>query len=769
MRFGWKIAFYTTRAVTPYFIFSWLLLSVILFVQQASRFSDIFFSANIPASLIWQLTLALIPNVIAFTCPMAMLVGVIIGLSKMQGDSELVAIRAAGIGNLQINVPMILLGVVLSGFAFLVNMYGVPFAASAVRTIAMRAAILKLESPIEPGVFNTEVAGYTIYVKDGDIETGRWRNIFIHAEDLKSGTVRLITSSGGRIDSTGEQSELVLQDAVSTTFNTSESSPRFVSEKIGEIRFSIRTRRGELIEKLGTTQVTAEELGLGQLSRQSVLMDGKERTEAEILFQRRVLLSVTPLIFALLGTALVLRFSRGGRGFGIFIALLSLIGFYLFAFLGEQLARTGRVSMLAGAAIPLSASMAAIIWFNFVSRSGSVSAIETWGRELVGRFRRDDRGSAQRSNFLVDITTGIRDLDLIINLLRYYSLTLGFLAAVFLIFTAFELWRFAGSMDSGITLLVRYLAFLLPFIYLQLAPSAAMVAVLATYVIKSRQNEIVTWTAAGQSVYRLLFPAFAFMLFLGVVNVLVQEFVAPYTNIVQDQVRNQLRNRGVAKSDGKFWVANDRRIYSFTINSAASDNAQRPPRIFPSQHISNLTVFEFGNKGADLQTLYRSPAAVWDSEEISMSGDVLKTVFSEGRVSTASIGETVLDEDANPLLEIRKKPSQLSISEIREQIANSESGIERRTFEVSLEKKYSTLFLPFIISLFTAPFALSLSRKGKVITVGYAIGLWLLFMGTTSLFEQLGLGGSLSPELSVWSPLVLFALLGVYLLTKVKT
>src|SRR6476620_1183576 len=111
MRFSFTISRYLISAVLPYFIFAWLLLSVILFVQQASRFSDIFFSANIPTGLIWQLTLALVPSVISFTCPMAVLVGVIIGLSKMQGDSELVAIRAAGVGNSQIALPLFVLGI----------------------------------------------------------------------------------------------------------------------------------------------------------------------------------------------------------------------------------------------------------------------------------------------------------------------------------------------------------------------------------------------------------------------------------------------------------------------------------------------------------------------------------------------------------------------------------------------------------------------------------------------------------------------------------
>ncbi len=178
-RFSWLISRYIAQAIFPYFIFSWLLLSVILFVQQGSRFSEIFFSSSIPKNLVWQLTFALVPNVIAFTCPMAVLVGVIIGLSKLRGDSELVSIRTAGVGNFQITIPVIFFGSALSIFTFLINLYGVPLAAQIVRKVALQTAIYKLESPIEPGVFNTEIGGFTIYVKDGDLENGYWKNIFI--------------------------------------------------------------------------------------------------------------------------------------------------------------------------------------------------------------------------------------------------------------------------------------------------------------------------------------------------------------------------------------------------------------------------------------------------------------------------------------------------------------------------------------------------------------------------------------------------------------
>lgn len=769
MRFSWTISRYLIGAVMPYFVFSWLLLSVILFVQQASRFSDIFFSANIPANLVWQLSLALIPNVIAFTCPMAVLLGVIIGLTKMQGDSELVAIRAAGVGNFGITLPLVILGVFLSLFAFMVNLKGVPAAAGIVRFVALRTALYKLESPIEPGVFNTEVAGYTIYVKDGDIESGTWKNIFIFNEDEKSKTTRLITSERGRIDSSSENSELVLENAIASTFSGSDEGEKFFSERIGEVRYAVKTKRGELVERLNSAELTPEELGLSQLSAYAQAKDGRDRTEAEILWLRRIVLSVTPLIFCLFGSALVLRFNRGGRGFAVFAALISLIAYYLLAFLGEQLARTGKVSVLFGSLMPVISSVAAVFWFAMAGRFDFGGRVAERLRSILPSWKWN-APTLGSGDIFRDLTTGLRDFDLIANLTRFYFLSLSFLAVVFLIFTAFELWKFAGTIDNGVSLLTQYLFYLMPFIYLQLTPSAAMIATLATYVIKSRQNEIVTWTSAGQSIYRLLLPCMLFMIALGVFNWQLQERVFPTANQVQDELRMRIRNRGVvANRSGKLWVANDRRIFSFDLESNASDNALADRSCATTCLVQNLTVYEFASDKRRLQAVYRIPSAKWANDGIVFEGRAERIKLGEGKIVKEQIDGGKIDERSNPFSESRKKPSHLNADETKSQIANSESDVERRSFEVALEKKYATPFLPFIIALFTAPFALSLSRKGKAATIGYAIGLWLLFMGMNSTFEQFGLSGSLSPMAAVWAPLGFFAMLGVFLLTRVKT
>lgn len=760
--FSRRISSYILKAVLPYFIFIWLLLSVILFVQQAGRYSDIFFSSNIPTNLLWQLTFALLPNVIAFTCPMAVLVGTIIGISRMRGDFELTAIRSAGIGNLQITLPIILLGILLSLFAFFINLKGIPFAAQVVRRIAVQAAIYKLESPIEPGVFNTEINGYTIYVKDGDLQSGTWKNIFIYNEDKTTNQTRLITSKRGRLDSNSEKSELVLDEAVISTIPRNDSQSKFISESVGQVRVAIKTQRNELIEKLTKGEQLPDELGLSELAKYIETKEGKERIDAQILWLRRVVLSITPLIFALLGTSLVLRFNRGGRGFGIFLALVSLIGYYLIALLGEQLSRTQYISPFVGSILPVLVSFLLIGWFYTSSRLFLRKNVRTYKiNKLSGDPFKFELRKIFKSKFSFNFSNAILDLDIILNLIKYLLLTLGFLSSIYIIFTAFELWKFAGVIENGTFLLIKYLFFLIPFIYIQLAPSALMIATVATYVIKSRQNEIVTWISAGQSVYRLLFPCFALMILIGIINFGLQEFILPNSNEIQDELRSQIRNKGIAtKKEGLLWVSNENRIFSFDVGQSGFSK---------NQEMKNLTIYEFSQNEVKLVKIYKSSGAIWEADKIRFTEGSKLLDLQNGKTNFDVNQSGELLENSNPFNALYKKPTHLNIQETKEQIENTESNYEKRNYQVALQKKYTTLILPLIITLFTAPFALSLNRKGKVITIGYAVALWLLFMGVTNTFEQLGLSGLITPLIAVWSPLLLFSMLGIFLISKIKT
>jgi lipopolysaccharide export LptBFGC system permease protein LptF len=251
------------------------------------------------------------------------------------------------------------------------------------------------------------------------------------------------------------------------------------------------------------------------------------------------------------------------------------------------------------------------------------------------------------------------------------------------------------------------------------------------------------------------------MLLLGGGNYLIQETLLPRANQIQDDLRNQIRSRGKSISKtGKLWVANDRRIYSFEVEGGP---------VMGGRKVNNLSVYEFAPDGTRLQAVYKVPQAVWERDRIKFVGTAERDDLTSGRPEVEKVENGELMESSNPFTEFNRKPAHLTVGEMREAIRNSDSDSERANFRIALQKKYATLFLPLVIMLFTAPFALSLSRKGKVITVGYAVGLWLVFMAVTNVFEQFGQNGYLPPDFAVWGAPGLFAMIGVYLLSRIRT
>ncbi|MBO0165656.1 hypothetical protein J0692_26000, partial [Vibrio alginolyticus] len=85
----------------------------------------------------------------------------------------------------------------------------------------------------------------------------------------------------------------------------------------------------------------------------------------------------------------------------------------------EQLARTGKISPLFSGFLPLGLSLIVTIWllygkqthFSRVIRERISSVIESI------KIRLGDFG---QHSYLIDVTAGLRDFDIILNLVRYY-------------------------------------------------------------------------------------------------------------------------------------------------------------------------------------------------------------------------------------------------------------------------------------------------------------------------------------------------------------
>src|SRR5215210_8285925 len=188
---------YLVAAALPYVFLSLTVLSAILLIQQTTKFAEVLGSSETPLNLTLQVAANLLPSILIFTLPTSVLVGIATGFGQLGQDSELVAIRAAGVGTLRIIAPLMFLGMLLSLLNFYVAFVVSPVSAQNLRDIGLQAALYRLESPVEPRSFYTGMPGKVVYVREGDKERGLWGKIFIQWEE-EGGLVRLVTARNGR-------------------------------------------------------------------------------------------------------------------------------------------------------------------------------------------------------------------------------------------------------------------------------------------------------------------------------------------------------------------------------------------------------------------------------------------------------------------------------------------------------------------------------------------------------------------------------------------
>jgi len=758
---------YIVGAIAPYLFLSLLLLTAILLAQQAARLAEVVIYADLPFSLLGSIGAALVPGVLTFSIPLATLAGIIIGFSRMGSDSEIVAMRAAGIGSWTMIWPALLIGVALTGVTTYLHLKEAPEAARDLERIALQGALAKLDSPVEPRTFST-LPRYVIYVRDGNKDLGTWGRVFIFAQ-RSDRTTEVFTARSGRIDSSGEQSELVLTDVLATKFPSShaQSQPQatssdYVVERSDQLRFSINTGRSDIVQQLNQGNTNADAMDWGDLSERAHSGTPAQQKEAIRVLSRRGALSVAPFFFSLLAATLGLRIRRGGRSVGVLLTLIVVIIYYLISLLGESMARVGTVSPYIGPwfatvfIFGLSLLFLLVRRVPFISSASILSRARKSSAPAVAARQKSHRG------FSVLGFPSLMDATLLRSLALTFVVCFIALAAIFNIFTLFELWRFIGATQAGAGLVARYLLFLLPLITVELFPATMLISVLVTYALLARRQEAIAWWASGQSVYRLMLPGLIFAIAMAFGSWLVQERVMPGTNIKQDALRARIRG-GEARATtrtGRQWLASTetRRFYSYEFGE---DGKLLEP-----------TIYELDAEAVHLAKVVSGKSGAWSDATNLKITDAETLALNDLEVERRSEAETTFAGVESPAVfrPTIDRPSQLSANDLKSYLnAAKQRGMDVSGLAVALQRKYAGPFGIIIMAFIGMPLAVSFGRKGTVIALCAAVVVGIAYWAVGGGFQQLGNYGMLRPSVAGWSPLVIFTAAGTYFVSRVRT
>jgi lipopolysaccharide export LptBFGC system permease protein LptF len=98
-----------------------------------------------------------------------------------------------------------------------------------------------------------------------------------------------------------------------------------------------------------------------------------------------------------------------------------------------------------------------------------------------------------------------------------------------------------------------------------------------------------------------------------------------------------------------------------------------------------------------------------------------------------------------------------------------QSGFDVVRLRVQLQKKFAFPLITLVMAVLAIPFSLSAGKRGALAGVATAMGIAVVYWVTSGLFEAMGNTSQLPPALAAWSPDLLFALAGGYLVLKVPT
>ena len=291
-----------------------------------------------------ELVLLTVASVVIYALPMGILTGVLLTLGQLSADSEVTAMRAAGISLTRIARPVIFLGVLGVVTGLYVNFQSMPWAKTEYERQWHEVVRANPLSFIVPKTFIRSFPGYVVYV--GDKQGTVMHDFWLWELDHEGRVTRLVRAQSGRFGYDDAANELILtltngqyepRDAKNPE-DFSQAPPPFSSFGISEPRrlsLDQLFHRNSVAQKLQWMtygQLRAEEIRLAAVpvpaDRDAAKEQARARMKVAFTVQEKFTLAFSMLSFALIGVPLGIKVSRRETSANLGVAVMLVLGYY---------------------------------------------------------------------------------------------------------------------------------------------------------------------------------------------------------------------------------------------------------------------------------------------------------------------------------------------------------------------------------------------------------------------------------------------------------
>jgi LPS export ABC transporter permease LptF/LPS export ABC transporter permease LptG len=790
---------YIVREVVRHALLGILIFTFVLFVPKLVRLMEIFVRHSGSGSQIGLLFLCILPGVLVFTLPMAVLIGVLLGLGRMSMDSEIIALTALGISRKRILLPVGVLAVLGAVLTAAMSLWLAPLSLHTFRNIEADLIASQISFQVQPRVFDERFPRTVLYINDVSASGTHWNGVFLAEAGAESGS-RITLAESAIVIPDPLQGKLEIHLNGGSTHEFDRSDPNHYS-----------------VTAFGRSDWPVEVTGIGpakerarsnpERSLSELWQDrGPNWREARVELHQRFAFPIACFVFALIAVPLGAQPRRGGRAAGTLLAVLIIAAYYLILVMGAGLARQGVllpsigvwmgnvVLALGGIALlprmelyrsemstPSPIARLIVIWRLWrrrrnlkprpaTARPSLSSRPETRpenGARLENVTAREQYVAAQNVPAPASSTDlpSIVDMYLLRHFFYYFAVIMATFMLLFEIFTFFELIDDIARHRIPYLVVVNYFRYLLPYLFYQLTPLGALVAVLVTLGVLSKNNEIVAFKASGISLYRLAAPLLLAGVLLAGTLVILDDIYLPYANQRQDALRNQIKGRPAQTySRPQRWIFGENgKVYNYDFFDTKLNQ-------FVGLSIVELdpATFEMKRRVFATRAQWLPTERAWALE----SGWVRD--FSGGAITQyAPFKITSLPELTEPPSYFNREviqAFQMSWRDLRRYIKELQgAGFDVASLRVQWWKKLAYPLIAPISMMLAIPFAFLVGSRGAIGGVALGVGIGIIYWAIAALLEAMGGIGQLPPMLAGWSPDLIFFFFALYFFLKMPT
>jgi lipopolysaccharide export system permease protein len=201
---------YVFRQVANAFVIILVTLTTIVWLATALKQLDLIISQGQGFVLFLKMTFLSLPGLMALIAPNAMLMASLYTLDRMNGDSELIVMTAAGAPVWRIGAPFVVLAAMVCVVILICNLWVMPASMRALRALITQVRTDVISQVLQPGRFSSTEPGLTFHIRDRS-PTGDLLGLLVHDERDEK-LVMSYLAERGRIISNDDGAYLVMFD-----------------------------------------------------------------------------------------------------------------------------------------------------------------------------------------------------------------------------------------------------------------------------------------------------------------------------------------------------------------------------------------------------------------------------------------------------------------------------------------------------------------------------------------------------------------------------